>query len=116
MMPGPRLEGAIATMAARARLYERMAHDRGPWGAVIHTQQQTFIGAPMVRMYPMTLTRHEHGDCVVLTGYMSYPVTGIMAVDIWCRGDMVISWPTPPQDGPVRLRIELVVEDAELAA
>jgi hypothetical protein len=114
-MPSPRLEGAIATMAARARLYERMAHDRGPWGAVIHTQRP-YAGAPQVLMYPVTLTRHVHGDFVILTGYLSYPARGITAIDIWCRGDLVISWPTPQQDGPVRLRIELGVEDAELAA
>lgn len=116
MMPGPRLEGAVSSMAARARLYERMAHDRGPWGAIIHVSQ-LYTGAPLRVAYPMSLDRHECGDRVVLTGYLPVPAQGIVAADIWCRGEMLLSWPvSPPQDGPVRLCIELGVEDSQLAA
>jgi hypothetical protein len=115
-MPGPRLEGAINAMAARARLYERMAHDRGPWGAVVHARE-AYTGAPHEQMYPMVLNRHVCGDRVVLSGYLAAPVTGLRAVDIWCRGELMVSWPvSQPGAGPVRICLDISVEDAELAA
>jgi hypothetical protein len=115
-VPGSRLEAAVGVMVARARLYERVVHDHGPWGAIVHGQPP-YPGAPSVLMHSMTMERHEHGDRVVLTGYLHEQMSGITAVDIWCRGEMMLSWPVdPPRDSPVRITIDLSIEDAELAA
>jgi hypothetical protein len=103
-------------MAARARLYERVAHDPGPWGAVAYGQPP-YPGAPEALSYPMTLERHVCGDRIVLNGYLHTPSPGIQAIDLWCRGTMMFSWPvSPPQDGPVRIALDLGIEDTELAA
>lgn len=115
-MPGSRLEAAVGVMVARARLYERVVHDRGPWAAIAHGQLP-YTGAPSALAYAIVLERHEHGDRIVLTGYLHEQAAGIRAVDIWCRGELLDSWPVdPPRDGPVRITFDLGVEDAELAA
>jgi hypothetical protein len=97
-------------MAARARLYERVVHDRGPWAAVVNSRP--------CQTHSIPLTRHACGDRVVLSGYLNAPVSGVTAVDIWCRGEMLVSWPVSPQQEPtpVRICLELNAEDAELAA
>jgi hypothetical protein len=107
-MPGPRLEAAVSSLAAQARLYERVAHDRGPWGAIVHDD---------CLAYPVALARHEHGDHIVLVGYLSVAAAGIMAIDLWCRGRMLYSLPVdPPRDGPSRIVFDLGITNAEWAA
>lgn len=107
-MPGPRLEAAVSVMAAQARLYERVAHDPGPWGAIAHDD---------CLAYPVVLDRHECGDRTVLTGYLSVAAAGVTAIDLWCRGEMLYSLPVdPPRDGPARIAFGLCLSGAEWAA
>jgi len=104
-------------MAARARLYERMAHDPGPWGAIVHAAGQPGAVYFTELSYPMTLDRHVCGDRIVLTGYMPVTCPDVRTVDIWCRGDMLVSWPvSPPTGGPVRISFDIGIEAAEQAA
>ena len=115
-MTGSRLEAAVGAAVARARMYERVMHDRGPWGAIAHGRPP-YPGAPSALAYPVALERHQHGDRIVLTGYLHEQAPGISVIDIWCRGEMLDSWPvSPPRDGPMRFTVELGIEDAELAA
>jgi hypothetical protein len=106
-MMGPRLEQAISTLITRARLYERIAHDPGPWLAVLYGP--AFIRVP--------LERYVRPERVVLIGYLSEPGARVMAAEIWCGDDMLVSWPVdPPAESPARVSIILRIEDAEMAA
>ena len=104
---GPKLESAISTLVARAKLYERIAHDPGPWLAVLY-------GPGFIRM---PLERYVRPDRVVLVGYLTEPGAEIIAAEIWCRDDLLISWPVnPPAGTPVRVSLIFGIEDAEMAA
>jgi hypothetical protein len=106
-MVSARFEQAVAQMMAHARLLERAVHDPGPWTAVI-------CGCRRIRI---PLERHERpDDRIVLTGYMSQQCTGISAVEIWCGGELAASWPTEQDSSPVRVTLELGIEDAELTS
>jgi hypothetical protein len=104
---GPKLENAVSTLIMRARLYERIAHDPGPWMAVLY-------GPAAVRM---PLERYIRPERVVLVGYLTAPGARVMAAEIWCGDDMLISWPVdPPAEAPVRVSLMFGIEDAEMAA
>jgi hypothetical protein len=104
---GPRLEQAISSLIMRARLYERIVHDPGPWLAVLYGP--AFIRVP--------LERYLRPDRVVLIGYLREPGARIIAAEIWCGDDMMASWPVdPPADTPVRVSLMFGIEDAEVAA
>jgi hypothetical protein len=104
---GPRLESAISSLILRARLYERIAHDPGPWLAVLH-------GPAAIRV---PLERYIRPERVVLVGYLREPGARITAAEIWCGDDMLASWPVdPPACAPVRVSLMFGIEDAEIAA
>ena len=106
-MMGPRLEQAISSLITRARLYEKIAHDPGPWLAVLHDTAALRI----------PLERYVRPDRVVLIGYLREPGACVRAAEIWCGDDMMASWPVdPPAESPVRVSIILRIEDAEMAA
>jgi hypothetical protein len=106
-MASARFEQAVSRLVTRARLLERLVHDPGPWTAVA-------AGCCRVRI---PLERHERpDDRIILTGYVSQPCSGIMAVEIWCDGDLVASWPADCVSAPVRITLEMGIEDAEVTS
>ena len=106
-MVGPELENAISSLVMRARLYERIAHDPGPWLAVLH-------GPEVIRL---PLERYTRPERVVLIGYLREPGARVTAAEIWCGDDMLTTWPVdPPADAPLRISLMFGIEDAELAA
>jgi hypothetical protein len=106
-MVSARFENAVGRLMTRARLLERVLHDPRPWSAVA-------CGRTRVRI---PLERHDRpDDHVVLTGYLSQECRDITAVEIWCGSDMVMSWPAEQEHSPVRITLELGIEDTELAS
>jgi hypothetical protein len=106
-MMGPRLEQAVSAVIMRARFYERIAHDAGPWLAVLY--------GPAFTRVP--LERYVRPDRVVLIGYLREPGIRAVAIEIWCGDDMMISSPLdPPVQSPARVGITLRVEEEERVA
>jgi hypothetical protein len=107
-VPGSRLEAAVSGLVARARMYERMAHDQRPWTAWVRGATCSVF---------LTMERHECDDRIVFTTYLNTPVGGASAVEIWSGGDMLASVPLSPLlDAPFRVVFALAIEDTELAA
>jgi hypothetical protein len=105
-MMGPRLEQAVSALVTRARLYEKIAHDPGPWLAVLYGP--AFIRVP--------LERYVRPDRVVLVGYLREPGARIVAAEIWCGLDVLFSWPVdPPAQSPARVSIILAAQEEEAA-
>jgi hypothetical protein len=103
----PRLEKAVSSLVMRAKLYERIAHDPGPWMAVLYGP--AFLRVP--------LERYLRPDRIVLIGYLREPGARVTAAEIWCGDDMLVSWPVdPPAEAPARVSLTFGIEDAELAA
>jgi hypothetical protein len=107
-MPTPKLERDVAGALAKARLLERAIYDSGPWNAVVQG----------CRRLPVALTRHETADDrLVMTGYLSIPCSGITAVELWCRSELVAAWPAdPPRTSPLRIVVSLGADYAQRAA
>jgi hypothetical protein len=106
-MMGPRLEQAVSAVILRARLYERIAHDPGPWLAVLHDPGSVRV----------PLERYVRPDRVVLIGYLREPPARFAAVEVWCGDDMLVSWQfDDPARSPSRISIILAIEDDEAAA
>ena len=108
-MMGPRLEQAVSALITRARLYEKIAHDPGPWLAVLYGPASPYLRVP--------LERYLRPERVVLIGYLHEPGACVTAAEIWCGDDMLVSWPVdPPAPAPARVSIILAIEDTEMAA
>lgn len=107
-MPGPRLEAAIGSALARARLLERAAYDPGPWSAAVHGCCRLHV--PLRRFETVD-------DRIILTGYLRTPCSHITAVELWCGPELAAAWPAdPPRDSPLRITVDLAIPDVERAA
>lgn len=100
-------EQAVSRLVTHARLMERALHDPGPWSAVVFGCHVIWI----------PLERHERpDDRIVLTGYLREACSGIRYVEIWCGRDLVAGWPAAGEDAPVRITLDLGIENARMAS
>jgi len=87
----------VTQLISRARLLERLVHDRGPWSAIVYSHDME---------YRVPLQRDVLSDelAVVLTGYVP-AARPLDMIEVYCGPDLVTMRPVDG-DGPCRFRIE----------
>jgi hypothetical protein len=94
----------VAQAISRARLLERMLHDKGPWSAIVFGHETEY-------RVPADRTVLADEGRVILVAYVSKPAQ-LRAIEIYCGGDLVTARPVAGQ-GPCRILVEAGIAAAE---
>jgi hypothetical protein len=101
----PAFDVLVNQLVSRARLLERMLHDRGPWSAIVYAIETEY-------RVPLERTVMEDESRVALVAYIgSSPQLHMM--EIYCGSDLVAVRELDGAEGPCRVLVESGVSSAE---